>query len=255
MIIRSEKMSELAAALVKAQKAMGKVHKSAENPFFKSKYADLEAVLDTVLDPLNENDIALVQLTGNDGDRATVNTVLMHKSGEFIGCEAGMLLAKNDGHTLGSAVTYLRRYGAAAAVGLAQTDDDGNAVKDAHDAEPEEPLSSHEVTVMTGSFRGMTLGEVAVQGGYHGAGMIRYWATRKDEFAKHAAVMAERHPVKYSDEDITDYLQDAATEEQLNSLWRCLTPEQQSEEMKERFATTKTDLQNSHKRTADNARG
>jgi len=127
MIIRSESMAKLGAALVKAQQAMGKAHKSATNPFFKSKYADLEAVLDTVLDPLNSNGIALVQLTGEEDNKATVTTMLMHESGEFIGQEAGLPLAKFDGHALGSAYTYLRRYGASAAVGLVQSDDDGNA--------------------------------------------------------------------------------------------------------------------------------
>lgn len=121
-------MKQIAAALVKAQKAFGPALKTTANPFFKSKYADLSACVEAVIDGLNENGVFLAQNCHECPDGVTVETVFIHESGETY--SAGKLhvpAAKNDPQGYGSALTYARRYSLMAACGIAPEDDDGNA--------------------------------------------------------------------------------------------------------------------------------
>ena len=120
--------AKIASAFVKAQKAFGPALKSSTNPHFRSKYADLSACVEAVIDALNANGIALVQRTYDDKDGITVETVFIHESGEVL--EGGMLhfpAIKTDPHGLMGLLTYARRGSLMAACGLAPEDDDGNA--------------------------------------------------------------------------------------------------------------------------------
>ena len=121
-------MPKIAAAFVKAQKAFGPALKSSTNPHFRSKYADLSACVEAVIDALNANGIGLMQRTYECSDGVMVETVFIHESGEVI--EGGILhvpAPKSDPQGYGSALTYARRYSLLAATGLAPEDDDGNA--------------------------------------------------------------------------------------------------------------------------------
>ena len=129
--------AELIAALSKAQGEITNAAKNAKNPHFKSDYADLAAVLNTVKPALSKNGIALVQGTAFDGAMVTVTTVLAHSSGGSISSEASCVPAKMDGQGIGSATTYLRRYSLAAMTGIAQEDLDGEDSK--HNTTPPPP--------------------------------------------------------------------------------------------------------------------
>ena len=121
-------MKHIAAALVKAQKDFGPALKSSTNPHFKSRYADLAACVEAVIDSLNNNGIALIQKTHECESGVIVETVFVHESGEVF--EAGRLhipAQKHDPQGYGSAITYGRRYSLMAACGIAPEDDDGNA--------------------------------------------------------------------------------------------------------------------------------
>ena len=121
-------MKEIAQALVKAQKGFSPALKTSTNPHFKSRYADLSACVEAVLDSLNEAGIALVQRTHESETGVIVETVFVHESGEIF--EAGKLhvpASKQDPQGYGSALTYARRYSLMAACGIAPEDDDGNA--------------------------------------------------------------------------------------------------------------------------------
>lgn len=121
-------MKQIAAALVKAQKGFSPALKSADNPFFKSKYADLGACVDAVLDSLHSNGIALVQNCHESETGVIVETMFIHESGETL--STGKLhvpATKHDAQGYGSALTYARRYSLMAACGIAPEDDDGNA--------------------------------------------------------------------------------------------------------------------------------
>lgn len=121
-------MKNIAAALVKAQKNFAPALKTSTNPHFRSKYADLSACVEAVIDALNEAGIALVQKCHECESGVTVETVFLHESGETL--DAGRLhvpAAKHDPQGYGSALTYARRYSLMAACGIAPEDDDGNA--------------------------------------------------------------------------------------------------------------------------------
>ena len=120
-------MKSIAKALVEAQKNMGGAKKTAVNPHLKSKYADLESVMEACLPALNAAGIALVQPIGTDDQgRYYAETVLIHESGEELRCRVPLLVGKGDMQGLGSALTYARRYGLMAMAGIAPEDDDGN---------------------------------------------------------------------------------------------------------------------------------
>ena len=121
-------MKNIATALVKAQRAFGPALKSSTNPHFRSKYADLSACVEAVIDGLNGAGIALVQRTSMDDTGVTVETVFVHESGEMMECgKLHVPAAKQDPQGYGSALTYARRYSLMAACGIAPEDDDGNA--------------------------------------------------------------------------------------------------------------------------------
>jgi len=120
-------MKQIATALVKAQKAFGPALKSSTNPHFKSRYADLAACVEAVIDALNDNGIALVQKSYDCVDGIMVETVFVHESGEML--ETGILrfpIMKNDPQGAMACLTYARRGSLMAACGIAPEDDDGN---------------------------------------------------------------------------------------------------------------------------------
>jgi hypothetical protein len=121
-------MKEISAAMVKAQKEFGPALKTSSNPHFRSKYADLSACVEAVIDGLNNNGIFLMQPTHLCEDGVIVETLFIHESGEHM--SAGKLhvpAAKQDPQGYGSDLTYARRYALMAACGIAPEDDDGNA--------------------------------------------------------------------------------------------------------------------------------
>ena len=121
-------MKNIAAALVKAQKAFAPALKSSTNPHFKSKYADLSACVEAVVDSLNANGIFLNQQTTESDSGVIVETVFIHESGEELKCgKLHVPASKNDPQGYGSALTYARRYSLMAACGIAPEADDANA--------------------------------------------------------------------------------------------------------------------------------
>jgi len=126
--VNTMEIKQIAAALVKAQREFGPALKTSSNPHFKSRYADLSACVEAVIDALNANGIALVQQTHECESGVMVETVFVHESGETY--SAGKLhvpAVKHDAQGYGSALTYARRYSLMAACGIAPEDDDGNA--------------------------------------------------------------------------------------------------------------------------------
>lgn len=121
-------MKNIATALVKAQKAFAPALKSSTNPHFKSKYADLSACVEAVVDSLNANGIFLNQQTSESDSGVIVETVFIHESGELLNCgKLHVPASKQDPQGYGSALTYARRYSLMAACGIAPEDDDGEA--------------------------------------------------------------------------------------------------------------------------------
>ena len=116
------------AAFVRAQAGFGAALKTSTNPHFRSRYADLSACVEAVIDSLHKNGFALMQKTHECESGVAVETILMHESGEQI--SGGILrvpASKQDPQGYGSALTYARRYSLMAVCGIAPEDDDGNA--------------------------------------------------------------------------------------------------------------------------------
>lgn len=143
-------MKAIAIAFVKAKRAFGPALKDKNNPAFRSKYADLGACIEAVDSALLENGIALIQETSEDLTGVTIETVLLHESGEMIrGGKLHVPAAKQDPQGYGSALTYARRYSLMATCGIAPEDDDGNAATQAmrqRGAAP--PLPEAEIVAM-----------------------------------------------------------------------------------------------------------
>jgi hypothetical protein len=117
----------LAAALVAAHADIKGVVKSATNPYFKSKYATLESVVEAVKEPLLKRGIVVIQGLQDAENGVAVETMLLHTSGQWISSTLRLPASKEDAQGYGSACTYGRRYGLMAICGVPAEDDDGNA--------------------------------------------------------------------------------------------------------------------------------
>ena len=124
---QSESITLIAKALVKAQISMSNAVKSATNPFFKSKYADINSVREACIPALNENGICAMQPTIEINGKPFVKTLLIHESGEWIAGYTEIICGKqNDAQSHGSGLSYARRYGLQSMVNLGSEDDDAN---------------------------------------------------------------------------------------------------------------------------------
>jgi len=130
MINKSESIANLVKALSALQGELKDADKNALNPHFKSKYADLSEVLGNLRPLLAKNQLALSQFPSFENGIVSVTSLLAHASGEWIESTASAPATKQDVQGVGSAITYLKRYSAAAIVGMASADqdDDGNSV-------------------------------------------------------------------------------------------------------------------------------
>jgi hypothetical protein len=119
---KSESIKNIAGALVKFQASVSKVAKEANNPFFKSKYASLANILDTIQKPLSECGLAISQFP----DANALTTIILHaESGEWMESSYVMPVAKqNDPQAMGSAITYARRQSIGSILNLNIDDDD-----------------------------------------------------------------------------------------------------------------------------------
>ena len=119
---------ELNKALAKCQGEIIPASKDSDNPFFKSKYADLSAILDAVRKPLQNNGLSITQTTKYENQIIILITTLRHESGEEVSGEYPVIPLKQDPQGFGSALTYARRYALQSILMVAaEDDDDGNA--------------------------------------------------------------------------------------------------------------------------------
>ena len=121
-------MKNLAKALLEAQKEMGNAIKDSTNPFFKSKYADLNSIREACLPALNKHGISVLQPICHIDGKNFVKTILLHESGEYMESLIEIICSKpNDAQSQGSGVTYARRYSLQSFVNIGADDDDGNS--------------------------------------------------------------------------------------------------------------------------------
>ena len=123
---KSDKIDKLASALSKAQSEMKGAEKKSINPFFNSGYADLHTVIESSFPHLTKNGLSVVQGNESRPGEFFVTTMLLHESGQWIKSKLKMPIEKVTAQSIGSTITYGRRYGLSAITGIAQYDDDGN---------------------------------------------------------------------------------------------------------------------------------
>ena len=139
---KSESIVKLAEATALAQAEMPPVKFNSTNPFLKNKYADLGAIIETSQPVLAKYGLSVSQLVYSEGDQVGVETILMHKSGEWISTKISLAPAdekgKSNAQLAGSNVTYLRRYSLAAILNMyADEDGDGNKPQVKQEWKPE----------------------------------------------------------------------------------------------------------------------
>ena len=122
---------------------MGTAVKDSVNPFFKSHYADLNAIREACMPALNNNGIAVLQPTVHIDGKNFVRTVLLHESGELFDGLTEIIYNKvNDAQSQGSGITYARRYGLQSLVNVGAEDDDGNRASEIKEVKEMELSSS-----------------------------------------------------------------------------------------------------------------
>lgn len=184
----SDSIASLGAALVAAQGDIKAVGKDSVNPHFKNKYASLDSIIEATRPVLAKQGLAIVQgatapITDETGKLVgfAVETMLIHKSGEWLVNSAILPLAKQDAQGAGGALTYGRRYGLSALLSLATEDDeDGQARPAAPALVAQAPLTrpqvekaldmapangtgntgAHAVKMPFGKQKGVALGEI-----------------------------------------------------------------------------------------------
>ncbi len=128
LLMRTGTSAELSGAMAKAFAEIEGATKSANNPHFKSKYADIAAVVEAIKPALIKHGLFFTQRNQPSTDGVTVETVLHHASGEQMNLGSLFVPAnKQDAQAFGSALTYARRYSLMTAFGVPAEDDDGNA--------------------------------------------------------------------------------------------------------------------------------
>lgn len=130
-MMKSDTINDLSAALAKAQAEFKVVGFNRLNPHFKNRYADLTAVINATRPALATHGLAVAQFPTADGQKVTVETVLTHSSGQYIAGALTLQASKADAQGVGAAITYAKRYGMCAILGVsADEDDDGNAASE-----------------------------------------------------------------------------------------------------------------------------
>lgn len=146
MTEQNQKIDLITKALVQFQTEVKKVTYNKENPYFKSRYADLANIIETTKPALVNNGLAVTQLVdmtfdGQGNPIGIINTVLAHESGQFISTKTFYPISGKP-QDQGSAITYMRRYALSAILGIAsEDDDDANAAsgKDVTKKETKKP--------------------------------------------------------------------------------------------------------------------
>lgn len=120
-----ENLNELFTALSLAQSEIKGAVKDSTNPYFKSKYANLASVWEAVRVPLTKNGLSIAQVFETNGDKLILTTILGHKSGQSLSSHMELPIGqKRDPQTLGSLISYCRRYSLASICSLPSIDDD-----------------------------------------------------------------------------------------------------------------------------------
>ncbi len=148
---KSDVITNLATALSKVQGKLNGAVKDSTNPFFKSKYANLESVWESIRELMAAEGLSVSQMPGMLATgQPTLVTMLMHKSGEFLSSEQPLFPVKQDPQGIAAAITYARRSALSAIIGQIEVEDDGETAMGRNNPPQEkeyrEPLVAHKIS-------------------------------------------------------------------------------------------------------------
>jgi hypothetical protein len=145
---QQEHLNHIAKALSAFQRDVNTVGFDKKNPHFRSSYASLASIIETIKKPLADNGLTVSQTIHGDNEFMFLDTILLHISGQKIVSQMPLLLIKRDMQALGSALTYARRYSLSAILCIAaDEDDDGNESVTAPKTQPAKPKEQKQVSI------------------------------------------------------------------------------------------------------------
>lgn len=189
---QSEQINELSAALAKAQSQMEFARKDSSNPYFKSKYADLSSVWEACKRPLSDNGLSVIQacnFVDEMPEYICIETQLNHASGQWVRGKLMMKPVKNDPQSIGSCLTYARRYSLAAMVGIAPDDDDDGNMASGNNGQKTD-ATSEAITIWMNNIKAFS--ETSTIDDYR-----VYWAERKEEITHDCGTAGAAKVYKY----------------------------------------------------------
>lgn len=149
MMRHSDTLGELATALAAVQAEMRPAAMNAKNPHLRNKYADLGAIIEASRPALTKHGIAVSQMLGGEPGTVSVETVVMHKSGEWMSSVASFPVTEQKGITTaqaaGISITYLRRYSMSAALGIYADEDADGHMPPPPPVEPAVPIEAKQL--------------------------------------------------------------------------------------------------------------
>lgn len=145
---KSETTAEIFKSLAKAQSEITDAIKDTDNPFFKSKYADLSQVRSVVRAIFGSHGLSIVHMPTSSEAGLGLRTIIAHESGEYVSSVSHWPLQKKDAQGMGSALTYARRYIDMSISGMAADDDDGNDASRPTEPKPAKPATPHAINFM-----------------------------------------------------------------------------------------------------------
>lgn len=194
MTAQSKIEASLASSYVAAFAEIEGAVKDAKNPHFKTKYADLPAVIAAIKPALIKHNLAFTQPCEPSPEGVTVRTLLHHASGETL--DLGSLFVpanKKDAQGFGSALTYARRYALVSAFGVPTEDDDGHAASSSmkrpeprHDERKADPKAPSKTAVQKGlKDLSHNMGSIAT---------MAEWYQLKNQYADLIAIVESDYP-------------------------------------------------------------
>ena len=124
---QTENIQELVGALSKAQGKMEPAKFNKQNPHFKNKYADFTSCMDACRVPLSDNGLSVMQYCETVNDKLTLVTMLAHTSGQWIKSHFPLCPKNMDSQSIGSAMTYAKRYSLSSMLGIVSDEEDDDA--------------------------------------------------------------------------------------------------------------------------------
>lgn len=184
---KSEEIDKLAIALAKFQGSLEQPSLNSEVKVrtktggeYKFKYADLSECKRASKQPLADNELSVCQLIEDD---YSIRTILLHSSGQWISSKVRMPSNTADAQSIGSAITYAKRYAFCAILGIVADDDEDANIASGNTAQKEQPKEQPKKTANSRVKKELTRDHLNNESAMKS---ISEWLYNKEKIAKEA---------------------------------------------------------------------